>query len=475
MQLSATAVLALLASLATSPGASATSVGVGSEAGSGSASGSQSSATASEYEEFRRKFRGESEDQVSFEKRLGIFEKRKAAVEAHNARSDKLWVATLNKFADYTDEEWSALLGYKRHDSWVPPGGGDGDGPRTGSFLEVRGKTQVGVVLESIDWRHHLSKSLSTEFIREQGSCGSCWAVAAAGSLETLAERSGLKVEPLSYEQLVDCTPNPKHCGGDGGCKGATGELAFTQAARSGVVPASMYQGYQHDGDGQCKTSANQVKSFKIQGFQRLPTNKLHDMLRALSSTGPAVVSVDASSWSSYLSGVFNDCAKDATVNHAVLAVGYGYDANLNEKYWLIRNSWGPAWGEAGFIRLQRHDSDKGDAGHCGTDYSPLEGVGCAGGPKQIPVCGMCGVLSDTSYPYGMSEVVNGKQSGPSSLGEENEEDEQDQDEAADDVADDDQAPSSSNSKSFLDLGLKNQRRSDETDDLDAEEGRQSL
>jgi len=137
-------------------------------------------------------------------------------------------------------------------------------------------------------------------------------------------------------------------------------------------------------------------------GFERLPENKLAPLLKAVATQGPVAVSVDAGEWSMYQNGIFDSCKQDATINHAVLLVGYGTDKKLGKDYFLIRNSWGPDWGENGFIRLQRHSSDEGSAGYCGTDSNPLEGVGCKGGPAKIPVCGMCGVLSDSAYPKGV-------------------------------------------------------------------------
>ena len=79
---------------------------------------------------------------------------------------------------------------------------------------------------------------------------------------------------------------------------------------------------------------------------------------------------------------------------------------------------------------MQRHSSDKGEEGYCGTDYDPKQGrscgmsnesrllilsdsrsvdfvpgVGCQGGPATLPVCGMCGILSDSVYPEGVSSM----------------------------------------------------------------------
>merc|ERR1712111_216831 len=82
-------------------------------------------------------------------------------------------------------------------------------------------------------------------------------------------------------------------------------------------------------------------------------------------------------------------------INHVVQLVGYGTDPEKGD-YWLIRNSWGPEWGENGFIRLKRESSEI-----CGFDSKPQDGVGCHGQTETVKVCGMCGVLYDTIYPIG--------------------------------------------------------------------------
>ena len=84
----------------------------------------------------------------------------------------------------------------------------------------------------------------------------------------------------------------------------------------------------------------------------------------------------------------------------AVQLVGYGTDAKDGD-YWIVRNSWGGTWGEAGYIRLKRTPATE-----CGTNSSPLSGVACVGdGVSEQNVCGQCGVLFDTNYPIGAEEI----------------------------------------------------------------------
>lgn len=343
----------------------------------------------SAYESYRVKY-GRSEDKgsASYKKRLANYVKAQAAVAAQNSKPGATWKAAINKFSDYDDAEFRAMLGYRRV----------GEGPTSArkSFLQLDGRKYR--YPESINWKN-LS---SATYIRDQGSCGSCWAVAVAGTLETHTEiKTGSSPGLLSYKELVDCTPNPQHCGGTGGCQGATAELALAYAQEHGISAESSYGGNKDQTEA-CKGGAmsfiERVAVAKPNSFVKLPENKLAPLMHAVANKGPVAVSVAAGDWSSYDSGVFNSCGRDATIDHAVTLFGYGTD-DVFGKYFLIRNSWGAEWGEQGFIRMQRHDSDEGTAGHCGTDFNPKEGTGCDGGPATLPVCGMCGVLSDSAYP----------------------------------------------------------------------------
>jgi len=70
------------------------------------------------------------------------------------------------------------------------------------------------------------------------------------------------------------------------------------------------------------------------------------EALKTTVAASPVSICVDASNWSPYKSGTFNNCGT-TNLNHAVLLVGY----NDNES-WIVKNSWGTSWGSNGFITL---------------------------------------------------------------------------------------------------------------------------
>ena len=109
----------------------------------------------------------------------------------------------------------------------------------------------------------------------------------------------------------------------------------------------------------------------------------------------------DASQWSDYESGVFSGCSyADMDLDHIVQLVGYGEEKG--KMYWLVRNSWGTSFGEKGYIKLERFGEGKEP---CGIDEHPRRGSACAGDSKPRQFCGMCAIMSDSSYPTGVGKV----------------------------------------------------------------------
>ena len=184
-------------------------------------------------------------------------------------------------------------------------------------------------VIGAVDWTTQGGVSR----VKNQGGCGSCWAFSAVGVLESWSLVNKKTSVDLSEQQLVDCS-RPQ---GNQGCNGGWPHSALTYVAANGIASQTAYPYVAKDQA--CKTQGG---SFKIAGQSALSG------CSGLSSgidAGPVSVTVDASNWSAYKSGVFSNCASG--INHAVLLVGVGADGS-----WKIKNSWGTGWGESGFIRL---------------------------------------------------------------------------------------------------------------------------
>lgn len=247
----------------------------------------------------------------------------------------------------------------------------------------------------------------------DQGACGSCWAVAAAGIIQLQGELNTNRSLEVSPQGMVGCTPNPHECGGQGGCDGATPELALAWATRYGVQDTTAQEYTATNG---CPSAFLQSRpAFTIKGYVSLPENRADLVMQALVAAGPLAIAVAAHPWHSYAGGVFTGCSTmEPVIDHAVVLVGYGnvegprYGTVVEDgmKYWNIKNSWGSGWGENGFIRLQRNYGPNGGEEPCGWDNDPEKGNACKDPmtgkyPEKQWVCGECGMLSSSSYPVG--------------------------------------------------------------------------
>lgn len=77
-------------------------------------------------------------------------------------------------------------------------------------------------------------------------------------------------------------------------------------------------------------------------------------VVAALSHFGPMAIGVNATCLETYAGGIIDGCASTGGIDHAVLLVGAGKTA-AGTKYWVVKNSWGLGFGEAGYFRMERN------------------------------------------------------------------------------------------------------------------------
>jgi cathepsin L len=354
--------------------------------------------------------------------RQGVFENRAARIASHNCDPAVLHRAEINHLTDWTPQELATLRGHK-----MTRRGSRGAALSSTPFLLAkRGKGLHKELPQDFGWGHLEAMKQNSS---DQGTCGSCWAHASRLSMQARAEIKGLKNIQWATHQLIACTPNPKHCGGEGGCDGATAELAYEYVINKGLMQASEWRAQNGDNQtakcpkgmkvstevatrgilGSDGSETHRVKektaghALGMKGWMKLPENKEDMILKELYNNGPVYVAVAAGDgWFDYKSGVMTEdsCDRDFIVNHAVVLFAWGVKQKTVRgpvKYWQIKNSWGPQWGEQGTGRFIRTNNEESV---CGYDEDPQQGSGCDNGPERVWVCGTCGILYDVVVPH---------------------------------------------------------------------------
>lgn len=266
-----------------------------------------------------------------------------------NSNTENTFTAALNKFADLDSEEFRT----KHMGAYAAS-----NPSYTMAPLKPTGSNPT-----SVDHR----QTGGVNPVKDQGQCGSCWAFSTVASLEFMHWKKSTTLYSLSEQQLVDCASDKQW--GNHGCNGGNPVLAYQYVESQGIEQEADY-GYTAK-DGTCKYDKTKVVVYNT-GYTQIQHNNGQALEDAVVDRVVTVL-VDAQLWSFYNGGIFNSSMCGNRLDHGVAGVGYGVDQASGEQYWIIRNSWGPDWGEQGYIRLLKTTQTKNH--------------------------GMCGVNKQNSYP----------------------------------------------------------------------------
>lgn len=280
--------------------------------------------------EHGRQYSSSEEEQ----RRLAIFQENYAFILAQNAKNLSFRLA-VNQFADLTHEEIEAnYMGLAGPEEMWP--GAVNLGTDNVSDPEVE-------LPAYMDW----STMGYVTPVKSQGQCGSCWAFSAAGALESAWAIAGHGLVPLSEQYLMDC--------GFMSCHGGRAQAGVVTATLHGVCTEYSYP--YRAAPGSCRSGCTKgIPAGKVLGFRQVATKWFMKMAVARQPISAAVAA--SGTFSFYRGGIITQGCGFLT-NHAILIVGYGTVGGI--EFWKVKNSWGPGWGESGYVRI----SSAGLMGEC--------------------------------------------------------------------------------------------------------------
>jgi C1A family cysteine protease len=190
--------------------------------------------------------------------------------------------------------------------------------------------------------------------VKNQLTCGSCWAFSSTANIESLALGAGLQSTSLSEQAMLDCSL--------GTCDGWYIDTSFDFLVEEGTAREVLYPYTAVKDTCDAYPVAARLTSWQWINPTGQATNAYNDQIKSFIYTYQKPVSCRMNVYNSlfsYQSGIYHHLRRESIAGgHFVLIVGWGQSRRV--KYWIVKNSWGTDWGEDGFFRIKMNDSSIG-------------------------------------------------------------------------------------------------------------------
>ena len=207
----------------------------------------------------------------------------------------------------------------------------------------------------AVDWRNNGGNYVTS--IKNQGQCGSCVSFCSCSTIE-----SAVRIKLGNPNYAIDLSEGfLQFCGG-GSCNGWGLTSGLDYAKSTGVTDEACMP-YTAPPDMSCATGRCadwQNRLTKISSYSSLATTDARK--NALATGGPVLAGMEVwSDFFAYRGGVYVKSSTATRVGpngtpgyHCISVIGYD-DA---QGCWILKNSWGPNWGEGGFARVAYGQAD---------------------------------------------------------------------------------------------------------------------
>jgi len=281
--------------------------------------------------------------------RLHIWVKNDDLIKKHNNKESSYGMGH-NQFSDMT---WDEFQEYNKLGSYSP------DTAKTmmlkTTAMEKEDHRRVlsdeDDVPEEWDWVEHGG----VPPVKDQKMCGSCWAFSAIGAIEGARYVDTGNLTALSEQELVDCDKVDLGCGGglmdnaflfdENTTHGICAELDYPYVAHK-----HWFRGCRSKDRHFREKICTSVKHSRVESFVDIENTVPALKAAIVKQTVSVAIQANLRSFQFYKKGIYDDekCGND--LDHGVVAVGYGTEDDV--PYFLVRNSWGPKWGDEGYIKM---------------------------------------------------------------------------------------------------------------------------
>ena len=280
------------------------------------------------FEKFQRFIKKYNKKYNSINEFLARFEVFKRNV-INSLKENESYSKGINQFFDLTQQEFTKMYLNFNYDAFA-----------AANFNPYHMKVS-NAAPDAFDWRDKKAVAPVVDPLSYSTSAVSV----TLDNLQSLYCISKGKLVIFSEQMIIDCVSNIQMI-----------DYIFSWLKENGIESDIDYPYKSFKGT--CMADPSKYIDMIIRGYKKLgsPADE-EEMKEFLYETSPLIVGLNGTPLQTYHGGIIDKTSSECPssgINHLAVLVGYGHDDVSGKDYWIVKNSWGPRWGEEGYFRIKR-------------------------------------------------------------------------------------------------------------------------